>query len=98
MSDVAKWLILVAAFVVIFGLIVGLDVFNFIDLNVFDDAVSKLIDFAGDGFMFGRGLINNLLSPWARTALTGLMYWIIGREFILWTIKVSVWVYHYIFK
>lgn len=98
MSDAVKWAILVAAFIVLFGVIISLDVFNWVDLSVFNDGISTLINLAGDGFMFGRGLINNLLSPWARVALSGLMYWLIGRELILWTIKVSVWVYHYIFK
>ena len=98
MTDGIKWALLVTGFILVFGLIVALDIFKYIDLGVFEAAVSTLLNLAGDGFSFGRGLVNNLLSPWARTALSGLMYWLIAREFIIWTIKVSVWVYHYIFK
>ena len=98
MSDVAKWALLVAGFIAILALILVLDPFQYIDNSVLGNAIDTLIELASDGFMFGRGLINNLLSPWARTALSGLMFWLIGKEFITWTIKISVWVYHYIFK
>lgn len=98
MSDAVKWALLVAAALVIIGMVVTLDYMDYIDLNTFSSAVSSVISVVGNGFNFGRGIINNLLSPWARVALSGLMYWIIGKELILWTIKVSVWVYHFIFK
>ena len=98
MSDVAKWVLLVAGFVVIIGMIIVLDPFQYIDHGVLGQAIDTLIDLAGDGFMFGRGLVNNLLSPWARAALSGLLFWIIGKEFITWTIKITTWAYHYLFK
>ena len=98
MSDAVKWALLVGAVILVIGLVVALDFMQYIDLGVVGDAIATLIGLAGDAFNFGRGFINNLLSPWARTALSGLMYWIIGKEFILWTIKVTVWVYHFIFK
>lgn len=98
MSDVAKWALLLAGIVVIIGLILSLDIIDFIDLSVFNNAISTLVEFLGNGFRFGRGIINNLLSPWARKALSGLMIWLIGKEFVIWTIKASVWAYHYIFK
>ena len=98
MSDVAKWALLIAGIIVIIGLILALDITEYIDFTKFDTAIDTIVYYLKDGFEFGRGVINNLLSPWARKALTGLLVWIIGKEFIIWTIKVSVWAYHYIFK
>lgn len=98
MSDAVKWALLVAGAIIIIGLVVDLAVVDFIDVDIFGSAISSIISVVGEGFNFGRGIINNLLSPWARSALSVLLYWIIGKEFILWTIKVSVWVYHFIFK
>ncbi len=98
MSDGVKWVILVAAAVLLIGSVVALDFMQYIDLGVFSNAITTILNLASDAFTFGRGVINNLLSPWARVALSGLMYWLFGKEFILWSIKVSVWVYHFIFK
>ena len=98
MTDGIKWIILVAAAILIIGMVIALDITQYIDLGVVRDAITTIVSYAGDAFDFGRGLINNLLSPWARVALSGLLYWILGKEFILWTIKVSTWVYHFIFK
>jgi len=98
LSDAVKWALLVAGAIVIIGMVVSLDYMEYLDFGTFGSAVSSVISIVGEGFNFGRGIINNLLSPWARVALSGLMYWIIGKELILWSIKVSVWVYHFIFK
>ena len=98
MSDVAKWALLIAGILVIIGLILALDINTLIDFAVFNEAIDTIVEYLEDGFKFGRGVINNLLSPWARSALSGLLVWIIGKEFIIWTIKISVWAYHYIFK
>lgn len=98
MSDVVKWTLLLGGAIVFIGLIIVLDPIQFIDENVFGNAITTIINIAGEAFNFGRGIINNLLSPWAREALSGLIYWIIGKELILWGMKVSVWAYHYLFK
>ncbi len=98
MSDGVKWTLLITGAILVIGMVVALDIVEFIDPHVFGSAIATILEVVGDCFNFGRGIINNLLSPWARAALSALMYWIIGKELITWTIKVAVWVYHYIFK
>ena len=99
MSDTVKWVILGAAAVaVISGVIMAVPVLAYMDVNVFNGAISTLVTYAGDGFRFGRGLLNNFLSPWARDALSGLMIWIIGKFFFTWGLKIATWAYQGIFK
>ena len=98
MADIAKWALLVAGAIVIIGLIVALPFMDFVDAGEFADLISSLVDIAGDGFVFARGLINNFLTPFGRTALTGLLFWMFGKFAITISIKIVVWVYHFIFK
>lgn len=98
MSDIAKWAILIAAIIVVIGLVMALPFYEYIDVSKFSAAVVTIISVAGDGFTFARGLVNNFLSPWARGVFSGLLLWLIGKYVIIYTLKVSVWVYHYIFK
>ena len=98
MSDAVKWGIRAALAVTIIGMILVLPVRQFIDISVVAAGISTLVSIAGEGFMFGRGLINNFLSPWARIALSGLMIWLIGKWFVLLSMKIMAWVNHYIFK
>ena len=98
MADIAKWALLVAGAIVIIGLIVALPFMDFVDAGEFANLISSLVDIAGDGFVFARGLINNFLTPFGRTALTGLLFWMFGKFAITISIKIVVWVYHFIFK
>lgn len=99
MSDTAKWIILGAAAVALLsGVILAVPVLEYLDVTVFAGGISTLVNYAGSAFQFARGLINNLLSPWARSALSGLMAWIIGKFFFTWGLKVATWAYHWIFK
>lgn len=98
MADIAKWALLVGGAVVIIGLIVALPFMEFVDPGEFGSLISSLVDIAGDGFVFARGLINNFLTPFGRVALTGLLYWMFGKWAITIGIKIIVWVYHFIFK
>ena len=99
MSDTVKWLILGAAFVaIISGVIMAVPVLQYMDVTVFNGAISTLVQYAGNSFIFARGLINNLLSPWARSAVSGLMIWFVGKTFFVWGLKVATWAYHWIFK
>lgn len=98
MSDIVKWGLLVAGAVLIIGLIVALPFMDFIDVGQFGGLITQLVEIAGDGFVFGRGLINNFLTPFGRVALTGLLYWLFGKWAITIAIKLIIWVYHFIFK
>ena len=98
MGEVAKWVLLVAFAVALIGTCITLPIMGWIDVGVYTEGLATVISIAGDALIFGRGLINNLLSPWARTAVSGLMMWLIGKYLVTYSIKVSVWAYHFVFK
>ena len=98
MSDIAKWALLVAGAVIIIGLIMAMPLQRFIDVGVFSSAISVVVNVCQEGFRFARGVVNNLLSPWARTAVTALAVYIIGKQFLTLSLKIIIWVYHFIFK
>lgn len=98
MGDVVKWGLLVAGIVLLISLIAGLPFLEFMNLDEFTGAISSLVSLCGDAFKFARGLINNFLTPFGRTAATGLIFWVICKPFILQAIQYIVMVYHYIFK
>lgn len=98
MSNAIKWGLLVAGAVIIIGMIVALPFVDFINVDEFGQLLSKLVYLAGDGFVFGRGLLNNFLTPFGRAALTGLLFWFFGKWAITVAIKIVVWAYHFIFK
>ena len=98
MSDVAKWILLAAACVVMVGIIVAFPINTLMDLGVLSGSIATLVSHTGESFLFGRGLINNFVSPWARGALSGLMMWLIAKWAMTFTLKVMVWIYHFLFK
>ncbi len=98
MADLVKVLLLGTVAVALIGTILALPFMGFMSIPVFASAIQTLVNYAGAAFLFGRGLINNLLSVWGRAALTGLMAWILGKWFITYPIKIMVWIYHYLFK
>ena len=98
MSDIAKWALLAAAIIAIIALIVAFPFMQYIDAAKFSAAISTIINTAADGFRFARGLVNNFLSPWARGVFSGLLIWLLAKPILTYGIKVTVWVYHYIFK
>lgn len=98
MSDIAKWALLVAGAVALLALIVALPFVEFINVDEFGAALTSIVAIAGDAFRFGRGLINNFLTPFGRSVFSGLLLWLLGKWVMPTTIKIGVWVYHYIFK
>ncbi len=98
MGDIAKWGILAAAAAIIIGLIVAFPFMNFIDSGVYTQGIATLVTVVGNGFTFARGLVNNFLSPWARSALTALMIWLVGKWILTYSVKLIIWVYHFLFK
>lgn len=98
MSDIAKWALLVAGAIMIVGLIIALPFMDFLNVGVYANMINVFVDRVGGAFTFARGLINNFLTPWGATALTGLLFWMFGKWAIMVTIKIVVWVYHFIFK
>lgn len=98
MGEVAKWAILVAAGLLILGSILAFPICYYMDVSIYSAGIATVVNIAGKGFVFGRGLLNNFFSPWARGALTGLMIWLVGKWLVTYSIKVMIWVYHFLFK
>lgn len=97
MSDIARWGIFLAAAITIIGIVVAFPIMDYMDLGVFQSGIDTILSVMGDALIFGRGLINNFLSPWARTAASGLMCWFLGKWFLTYTIRITVWAYKWVF-
>ncbi len=98
MSDIAKWALLAAGAVALIALIVALPFVQFIDLGEFTSSLNTVVAYAGDALLMARKLINNFLSPFGRTVLSGILIWLFGKTFMVLGIKIAAWVYHFIFK
>lgn len=98
MSDVAKWALLVAGIVALIALIVALPFVKYIDATEFGEALTTIVNIAGDALSNARGLINIFLSPFGRGLLSGIIVWLFGKKLIPLVIKVTAWAYHFIFK
>lgn len=98
MSDAVKWGILAAGLIAVVALIMALPFTGLIDGTALASAVSTLVSYCGTAFAFGRGLINNLVSPWARGALTVLLGYMITKPLVLNVIKLAVWALHFVYK
>lgn len=98
MSDIAKWALLVAGAVALIALIVALPVAEYINPSEFGNLVGDFVGLAGDVLQSGRGLINNFLTPFGVGVLSGLIIWLLAKNFLTMGIKIGVWVYNWIFK
>ncbi len=98
MSDVAKWALLAVGAVALIALIMALPIVGFIDIEELTSSIAKVVNIVGPHFQTGRGIINNFLSPFGRTLLTGIMGWLVGKFALTTGIKITTWAYHYIFK
>ena len=98
MGDVVKWGLLVAGIILLIAMIAELPFLEFMNLDELVAAVSTVVEICAGVFRFARGLINNFLTPFGRTAASGLIFWVICKPFIMQAIQYIVMVYHYIFK
>lgn len=98
MSDIAKWALLAVAAVAAIALIVALPFVEFINADEFGNMLGRIAEIAGSAFTSARGLVNNFLTPFGRSLLTGIMYYLLGKWVITIGIKVTAWVYHFIFR
>lgn len=98
MSNAVKWALLAAAAVAAIALIVALPFTQFANAGQLSSMLTRLVELVGGAFASARGLVNNFLTPFGRTVLTGLLYYLFGKFFITIAIRVSAWVYHFIFR
>lgn len=98
MSDIAKWALLAAAAVVAIGLIMGLGIADAMNGALFSTAVANIVSVAADGLRFGRGIVNNLVLPAAIPVVTAVLSFVTLKWLVTLTVKVTAWVYHFVFK
>lgn len=98
MSDAIKWALLAAGVVVLIALIVALPFNSYLDFGEVALAISDIVSICGSAFTFARGLINNFLSPFGRSCLTGLLVYLFGKYFITLGVKIVSWTYHFVFR
>lgn len=98
MSDIAKWALLIAGAVALIALVLALPFMDFLDTGELSSAIGDIVSVAGGAFGTVRGLLNNLLSPFGRTCLSGLLVYFFTKWIVTAGIKVTTWIYHFIFK
>lgn len=98
MSDVVKWGLLTAGLVALVALIMNLPFVQYADAGQLGGAVMNIMNVAGTALLRARGLINNFLLPFGRNLLTGIIAWLFGKWAITVAIKITAWVYHFVFR
>lgn len=98
MSDIAKWGLLVAGAVALIALIVALPFVEFINFTEITNGIETILFICGDAFVFGRRLVNVFLTPFGRSLVSGLMIYWLAKSFIGMGIKITAWIYHFVFK
>lgn len=98
MSDIAKWALLIAGAVALIAIICTLPFMNFMNASEFANAVNAVVSVAGGAFRTVRGILNNFLTPFGRTCLTGLIAYFFTKWIAITGIKITTWIYHFIFK
>lgn len=95
---IVKWALLVAGVLLIIALVLVLPFVEFLNLEEYSYALETIFSIAGNAFYFARGLINNFFLPFGRKIITGLMVWLLGKWVLTVAIRISTWVFHFIFK
>lgn len=98
MSDAVKWALLVAGIVVVIALVVAFGFADYIDTQVVVDGCNIIVQYAGGAFKNARGLINNFFFPAVYPAVSFIIWWLLVKPLATMTVKVTVSIYHYIFK
>ncbi len=98
MSDIVKWGLLTAGLIAIVALVMNLPFVEYADMGEFAAAINNIVSVCGEFFQDARGLINCFLLPFGRTLLSGIMVWLFGKWAITVAIKITAWVYHFIFR
>lgn len=98
MSDVVKWAILVALVLVIFVMIVSLPVFIGFNIPALVEGISGFISVAGTTISNARAIINNFLTPTAREVLSGLIFYLVAKPFVLFAIDLTVGITRFVYK
>lgn len=98
MGEVIKWGLLAAGLVALIALVVTLPFMDFLNFGELSSGIASIVSVCGTAFSAARGLVNNFLTPFGRTVLSGLLIWLVAKWAIMISVKVVAWVYHFVFK
>lgn len=98
MGEFIKWALLAVGIVALIALVVALPFTEFLDVGQFSTLITGFVNIAGTALTGARGIVNNFLTPFGRTILSGIMIYLVGKWVITIAIKITAWVYHFIFK
>lgn len=98
MSNIVKWALLAAGAVLLVGLVLSMPFVGVIDFGELSGAVNGIVSICGTSFSAAKGILNNFLTPWGRGVLTGVIYYEISKFAVTLTIKITTWIYHFVFR
>lgn len=100
MGEFAKWALLGIGIAVVCGLIFSLPIFGNIPgvIGEMSRGVNDLLTYVGSAFVTARGLVNLLVYPGTEWLVTLVISWLIVRPFRSATVRITLAVYHWIFK
>lgn len=100
MSDIIKWGLLATAVISLVAVIVTLPIVNFFGSSsaVVSEGIGVILDITSPYLYTARAFINIFLNSWGRKILTGLITYLFFKWFLVLNLKVTTWVYHFIFK
>lgn len=100
MSDIAKWALLVTAVLALIVIVLTMPFAKFLptgaqQITVYIDEIVTLCS----GFFYtARSLINIFLFESARSVLSGLIVYLFAKWIITISVKITTWIFHFIFK
>lgn len=99
MGEFVKWALLAVAIVGLIALVLSLPFAQYVgEVSTFSSAIHQFVSRAGDALTGARGIVNNFFLVSGRRILSGIMFYIICKWLITVVIKITAWVYHFIFK
>ncbi len=98
MSNAIKWALLAAGAVALVALVFALPISSGINVTEFSANIDTIIRYGSSYIKWGRGVVNIFLTPTGRTILSGVLYYLFGKWAILTSIKITTWVYHFVFR
>lgn len=96
MSNIVKWGLLGAGLIAIIALVGSLGLTD--GLNQLGGLFNQFVSLSGVYLQKGRGLINNFLTPFGRTLLSGLIGYIFFKWVYIMGAKILATIYHFIFR
>lgn len=98
MSDAIKWGLLVAGIVAVIALVVAIGFGEYISVSTILKGCEMIVGYASVPLKNVRSLLNNFFFPETYPALTFAIWWLFLKPIVTIGVKLTVSIYHYIFK